>query len=53
MPVTVAPSLLSADFARLGEKDDLFKALTEIVGRHNGLWNAEAERYLLKYCKQA
>lgn len=37
------------DFAKLGEKDELFKALAEIVDRHNGLWNPEAETYLLKH----
>lgn len=35
------------DFEKLGETDPLFKNLAEIVKRHNGLWNAEAEKYLL------
>ncbi len=35
------------DFAELGKSNDLFKNLDEICSRHNGLWNAEAEKYLL------
>ncbi len=35
------------DFAKLGETNDLFKTLAEICDRHNGLWNVEAESYLL------
>ena len=44
MPLTAI-----ADFAALGEKDPLFAALHEIVGRNNGLWCAQAERYLLEH----
>lgn len=45
MPLTAI-----SDFA--AQKDDpLFAALAEIVARHNGLWNAEAEKYLLKNAK--
>lgn len=36
-----------AAFAKLGESDPLFAKLAEIVGRHNGLWCAEAEKALL------
>ncbi len=35
------------EFEQLGEKDERFKRLNEIVKNHNGLWCAEAERYLL------
>ena len=42
MPLTAI-----ADFAELGKSDKLFADLAEIVARHNGLWNAEAEKYLL------
>lgn len=35
------------DFARLGETDERFARLAEIVERHNGLWCLEAEKYLL------
>lgn len=37
------------DFGRLGESDPFFAALHEICSRHNGLWCAEAERYLLEH----
>ncbi len=36
------------DFSKLGEKDGRFKALSEIVAKNNGLWCAEAEKYLLE-----
>ncbi len=39
------------DFAELGKNDPLFAALDEICKRHNGLWNAEAEKYLLANAK--
>jgi len=42
MPLTAI-----ADFAKLGEKDPLFAALHGIVESNNGLWCAQAERYLL------
>ncbi|MEA4974483.1 MAG: zinc-binding dehydrogenase [Paludibacter sp.] len=42
MPLTAI-----TDFAKLGESNDLFKKLAEICDRHNGLWNVEAESYLL------
>lgn len=37
------------DFEILGKDAPLFKTLHELVEKHNGLWNAEAEQYLLKY----
>ncbi|MCL1896926.1 MAG: zinc-binding dehydrogenase [Clostridiales bacterium] len=40
-----------ADFARLGEDDPLFKGLAGCVEAHGGLWNADAERYLLENCR--
>lgn len=36
------------DFEKLGETDPLFKKLAEITARNNGLWSAEAEKYLLE-----
>jgi hypothetical protein len=36
-----------ADFAEKGAGSPFYAALAEICGRHKGLWNAEAERYLL------
>lgn len=45
------PMTAIADFAERGANDPMFAALAEIVGRNNGLWNAEAERYLLANAK--
>lgn len=39
------------DFEEAGKTDPLFKALAEICKRHNGLWNEEAEKYLLENAK--
>ncbi|MDR1575940.1 MAG: zinc-binding dehydrogenase [Treponema sp.] len=36
------------DFAAKGADDPLFAKLAEICGRHQGLWNVEAENYLLE-----
>jgi threonine dehydrogenase-like Zn-dependent dehydrogenase len=41
------PLTAIADFAALGEKDPGFAALDALVRKHNGLWSAEAEEYLL------
>ncbi len=38
-----------AELAKLGAENPLFAALAEIVERHGGLWNLEAEQYLLKH----
>lgn len=35
------------DFAELGKTDARFAELAKITDNHNGLWNAEAEKYLL------
>ncbi len=40
------------DFGKLGEKSPLFKELAAICDRHNGLWNLEAEEYLLANADQ-
>jgi threonine dehydrogenase-like Zn-dependent dehydrogenase len=40
------------DFKKLGETDEMFKELASIVEKTNGLWNREAEKYLLRYKKQ-
>ena len=40
-----------ADFAKLGESDPMFQKLAELVEKNNGLWNVEAERYLLENAK--
>lgn len=36
-------------FRALGEKDPLFAQLADACDRHNGLWNAEAEKILLQH----
>ncbi|MFW5729780.1 MAG: L-sorbose 1-phosphate reductase, partial [Spirochaetota bacterium] len=36
------------DFEEKGKRDPLFAGLAEITARHNGLWSAEAEKYLLE-----
>ena len=43
MPLTAI-----ADFSRLGDQDPRFAKLAQICEKHNGLWSAEAEEYLLK-----
>ncbi len=37
-----------ADFAELGKTDKRFAVLDELVKKNNGLWNADAEKYLLE-----
>jgi len=37
-----------ADFAEKGKTDPIFAELDLICQKHNGLWNLEAERFLLK-----
>ena len=37
------------DFEELGKTNPLFARLAEIVSKSNGLWSAEAERYLLEH----
>ncbi len=46
MPLTAI-----SDFEKLGETDPLFAELDKIVKKHNGLWNVEAEKYLLANAK--
>jgi threonine dehydrogenase-like Zn-dependent dehydrogenase len=36
------------DFRELGKEDEFFKELADIVEANNGLWSAEAEKYLLE-----
>ena len=45
------PMTAIEDFEELGKTDKLFKDLAEICKRHNGLWNEEAEKYLLTNAK--
>jgi L-sorbose 1-phosphate reductase len=39
------------DFEKKGETDPLFAELAKITKKHNGLWSAEAEKYLLSTIK--
>jgi len=39
------------DFEMLGKNNELFKTLADIVNKNNGLWNLEAEKYLLEIAK--
>jgi threonine dehydrogenase-like Zn-dependent dehydrogenase len=39
-------------FAKKGEGDPFFADLAEICGRHGGMWNAEAEKYLLENAQE-
>ena len=41
------PLTALTDFGELAKKDKRFAVLDELVKSHNGLWNAEAEKYLL------
>ena len=43
------PLTAIADFAEVGKTDPFFAKLAEIVERHGGLWNVEAEKYLLEH----
>ena len=49
--IYVSPSVLACDFAKLGETDPMFKKLAELCDAHNGLWNGDAEKYLLAHAK--
>ncbi len=40
-----------SDFEKLGGTNELFKELAVICSRHKGLWNVEAEAYLLANSK--
>ncbi|MBQ8508736.1 MAG: zinc-binding dehydrogenase [Clostridia bacterium] len=45
------PLTAIADFEELGKTDPLFAELAKIVAKTGGLWNLEAERYLLANAK--
>ncbi|MBP3706749.1 MAG: zinc-binding dehydrogenase, partial [Clostridia bacterium] len=46
MPLTAI-----ADFEELGKTNPVFAHLSELVKANNGLWNSEAEKYLLENAK--
>ncbi len=46
------PMTAIADFEELGKTDPFFKDLSDICKKHNGIWSAEAEKYLLANAKK-
>ncbi len=46
------PMTAIADFAELGKTDKFFADLAEICARNNGIWNDEAEKYVLANAKK-
>ena len=45
------PLAAISDFEELGKTDPLFAKLDELCKANNGLWNPEAEKYLLSHAK--
>lgn len=45
------PLIAIADLKEHGKKDPVMAQLAEIVTRYNGLWNAEAEKFLLAHAR--
>ena len=45
------PLVAIDDFAEKGKDDPLFAELDRLCKAHNGLWNPEAEKYLLAHAK--
>ena len=46
------PLTAISDFKELGNNDPLFAELAEIVSKTKGLWNLEAEEYLLEHAPE-
>lgn len=46
------PMTAIVDFEEKGKTDPFFKDLDEICKRHNGIWNEEAEKYVLEHGKK-
>ncbi|MGE4453353.1 MAG: zinc-binding dehydrogenase [Sphaerochaeta sp.] len=46
------PLTALTDLAELGKTNEVFAELAKLVDKHNGLWSAEAEAYLLENCKK-
>ena len=46
------PLTALADFAELGKTDPFFADLAKIIANNNGLWCAEAEKYVLANAKE-
>ena len=45
------PLIAINDFKKLGEKENLYAQLATIIDNHNGLWDLEAENFLLSHAK--
>jgi threonine dehydrogenase-like Zn-dependent dehydrogenase len=46
------PLVALTELAEKGKENPLYAELAQLVAKHDGLWNAEAETYLLKHCKE-
>ena len=46
------PMTAISDFEELGKTDEFFRELDLICKKHNGIWSAEAEKYLLANAKK-
>lgn len=42
------PLIALADLEELGKDNELYRELAKLVAKHGGIWNAEAETYLLE-----
>ena len=45
------PLVALSDLAELGKTNEMYAKLAELVAANNGLWSAEAEKYLLAHAK--
>ncbi|HZJ88081.1 MAG TPA: zinc-binding dehydrogenase [Sphaerochaeta sp.] len=45
------PLVALADLAEKGKENPVYAELAALVEKHDGLWNPEAEAYLLEHCK--
>ena len=52
LPLVNMPLIALTDLREMGEKDDRYTALADIVDAHKGLWCPEAEEYLLAHFEQ-
>jgi threonine dehydrogenase-like Zn-dependent dehydrogenase len=43
------PLIAISDLEELGQTNELYKELARLVKAHGGIWNAEAEKYLLEH----
>ena len=46
------PLTAISDFESLGKSDPMFAELARKVKGYNGLWNADAEKYLLQHARK-